>query len=76
MLTTPPQRGPRDPERIDRVLELLRAEWLKNPDARLGQMVTNLAASAGWGQDDVFYVEDTLIEEELRERNRSVIADA
>lgn len=62
---------PRDPARIERILELLRVEWLKNPDLRLGQLATNLAASAGWGQDDVYYVEDSLLEEELRDRHRA-----
>ena len=60
----------RELARIDRILKLLREEWYKDPDTRLGQLVSNLAASAGWTGDDVFYVEDYLIEEELKARRR------
>ena len=50
------------------MLGLLREEWYKNPDMRLGQLVSNLAASAGWNGDDVFYIEDEQIEDELHAR--------
>ena len=58
----------REVDRIERILGLLREEWYKHPDTRLGQLVSNLAASAGWTGDDVFYVEDDMIEDELRAR--------
>lgn len=32
----------RDPARIDRICELLRAAWHESPDQRLGQFVYNL----------------------------------
>ena len=56
----------RDPARIDRIIELLRAYWKANPDLRLGQIVTNLLATPG--QPVVFYVEDYYAERALRER--------
>lgn len=33
----------RDPERIDRIINKLRALWHSSPDLRLGQLVANLA---------------------------------
>lgn len=35
----------RDPARIDRVIELLRAAWHASPDLRLGQLISNLTAN-------------------------------
>jgi hypothetical protein len=32
----------RDPARISRIIEKLRAAWMSSPDLRLGQLVTNL----------------------------------
>ena len=51
----------RDPERIDRVCDLLREVWKQVPDWRLGQLLFNLT-----GRYDMFYVEDNVIEEELK----------
>jgi hypothetical protein len=50
----------RDPERIDPMIEELRAFWHKHPDWRLAQIVCNAANSSEpipsrW---DPFYVED------------------
>jgi uncharacterized protein YihD (DUF1040 family) len=43
----------RDPARIDRMIELLREAWHKEPDQRLGQLVTNLSNStAPWCVED------------------------
>ena len=48
----------RDPARIARVLEKLRALWLTYPDMRLGQLLLNLAKdeedelSALWHRED------------------------
>ena len=39
--------SPRSVERIDRVLSLVRREWLAHPDERFWQMTTNLAARMG-----------------------------
>jgi hypothetical protein len=35
----------RDPERIDKVLEVIRIIWKANPDLRLTQLVLNIRAS-------------------------------
>lgn len=50
----------RDPKRISRVLELLKAHWSQNTDLRLGQLVANLA------EGDPFYIEDDELEKRLR----------
>lgn len=49
----------RDPERIDRICELLRQTWHTVPDLRLGQLVVNLLGN------DPFYVEDDTTEQVL-----------
>jgi len=51
----------RDPKRIERILNLLRAHWRNVPDQRLGQVIINLV-----GGDNVFYTEDDLLEIALR----------
>lgn len=51
----------RDPKRIPKVLARIQAFWEKNPDLRLGQLVSNLA-----GNEDVFYVEDSKMERNLQ----------
>jgi uncharacterized protein YihD (DUF1040 family) len=33
----------RDPKRIDRIIELLRQAWHRNPDWRLNQLIINAA---------------------------------
>ena len=55
----------RDPERIERILSILRAYWQANPDLRLGQIVVNMS------KPDPFYLEDEILEERLRENLRS-----
>ena len=51
----------RDPERIDEIIEELRAAWKKMPDMRLGQLVS-VAAWIGnnrkYGDDETFSIED------------------
>lgn len=50
----------RDPERIDRILQLLKTYWKANPDLRLAQIITNMS-----GADNcpaVFYFEDDKLE--------------
>lgn len=34
---------PRDPTRIDQIVDLLREAWKKNPDLRLCQLISNCA---------------------------------
>ena len=56
----------RDPSRINRILEKLRAAWLSSPDLRLGQLVMTAVAVAEKRQvDDIFYIEDDQTEKGL-----------
>lgn len=49
----------RDPARIDRMIELLRAAWHASPDLRLGQLIANLTPSDddpyGTASDEAVY---------------------
>lgn len=51
----------RDPERIDRICDMIRTVWKTVPDWRLGQLIFNLTR-----EYDCFYVEDDVIENMLR----------
>jgi hypothetical protein len=46
----------RDPDRIDAIIERLRAVWKRHPDLRLGQMVSNGAEF--WPGVPVHIIED------------------
>ena len=59
----------RDPDRIPRILEKLRAYWEANPDLRLCQIVSNLNPS---GTPDPFYVEDDVIEKALDKESEEI----
>jgi uncharacterized protein YihD (DUF1040 family) len=52
----------RDPQRIDRILRLIRQLWMTYPDLRLGQLLFNFA---GFTNGDSFHIEDDLIEAKL-----------
>jgi len=52
----------RDPNRIPRILDLLRDYWVANPDLRLAQIIVN---ATGETAPVVFYAEDDVIEEAL-----------
>lgn len=41
----------RDPNRINIVIEALRAKWLANPDLRLGQLIINLCRKYDNGEE-------------------------
>ena len=70
----------REPQRIDRVLELLKVYWKQNPDLRLGQIIGNgtprkkievqddMGGYMTEGPGDPYYVEDDIIEKYLREQ--------
>ena len=49
-----------DPERIDRILALLREAWLKEPSSRLGQLIYNVVVQK---QEEagsrIFYIRDS-----------------
>ena len=61
----------RDPNRIDRMIELLREVWRHVPDWRLTQLVIN-AADTTHDCGPVFYLEDTHLEKKLHELVRSL----
>lgn len=48
----------RDPERIPVILGRLRKVWEKNPNLRLGQLITNVFG-------DAYYIEDEKLVEAL-----------
>jgi uncharacterized protein YihD (DUF1040 family) len=52
----------RDPERIDRMIELIRGIWHTQPDTRLTQLIMNALNM----NSDPYYVEDDLLEERLK----------
>lgn len=49
----------RDPERIDKIMEAVKAEWKQVPDWRLGQLIVNLSRAAG--REDPFFLEDDVL---------------
>jgi hypothetical protein len=58
---------PRDPQRIDRIIELLREVWHLSSDERLTQLIIN-AADVPYDSrlGSVFYLEDDQMEQRLR----------
>lgn len=52
----------RDPNRIERILEMYEEIWKQNPDQRFCQLYVNM-----FGTGDNFYVEDNIVEERLQE---------
>ena len=50
----------RDVNRIEIILDKLKIYWLKNPDLRLGQIISNLGCQIS-GNSDPFYIEDDLM---------------
>lgn len=60
---------PRDPQRIPVLLDLIRAEWERDPDLRFGQLLMT-AVHVARGRPpkvrDVFYIEDDRLIEEFR----------
>lgn len=57
----------RDRDRIANMVNLIYANWIRDPDSRLGQLVANAAAIAGWRElKDVFHCEDDVMADGLR----------
>ena len=56
----------RDPARIDRILEAIRARWKVTPDMRLGQLLCALSPKF----DSAFYYEDDALEADLARLTR------
>ena len=55
----------RDPKRIDEILTELERVWTVHPDTRLGQLLINCVDGEA---DRLFYMEDEVLLEKLRER--------
>lgn len=53
----------RDPNRINMILELIKAIWIRNPDWRLGQLLSNFG---GFSVGNIFYLEDSEVEKLLK----------
>lgn len=63
----------REPQRIDRILELISIIWHYDPDLRLGQLLYNCADFIG----DIHSIEDDITERKLLEFiGKHVIKDA
>ena len=65
----------RDPERVVRILSLLKAYWMLYPDLRLGQIVSNFNTKFRKDEglpltEDVFNLEDADFERVLRNELR------
>lgn len=52
----------RDPNRIDRILEAVKAIWKKHPDMRLGQLLCNVLRDPA-----LYYIEDADLVSALKE---------
>ncbi len=55
----------RDPARIERMLDLRRDYWARNPDLRLAQIIVNLIQSRE-PAPQIFHAEDDRLEAALR----------
>ena len=53
----------KNPERIDRILKLIKYAWKNNPDFRLGQLIKNCFHHT----EDLYYIEDKELERKLRQ---------
>lgn len=54
----------RDPKRIEKVLNVIRAVWIKCPDLRLSQLLIN---AIGLEAGVFFYIEDEVLVKKLEE---------
>lgn len=60
----------RDPARINRIVEKLRAFWLAHPDFRLTQLIDSAAhTGSDKSVSDVYFVEDDATERGLDKLN-------
>ena len=55
----------RDPQRITTMLDKFQLAWEKNPELRFGQIIEMIKRKSG--KDDIFYIEDELIDKYLDE---------
>lgn len=56
----------RDINRIEPLLNNLKELWLKYPDLRLCQLLAWIANDSGWINNDLFYLEDDVIVEQIK----------
>jgi uncharacterized protein YihD (DUF1040 family) len=57
----------RDPNRIDPILEAIRAIWKQYPDFRLTQLLSNAAISSKlWSDNDLYHLEDEKLLQALK----------
>ena len=61
----------RDINRIDEMLTNLRTLWMNYPDMRLGQLLENFVFST----DTMFYQEDDVTNEKLKEAWNALLKD-
>jgi len=54
----------RDPERVNEIIKALERNWKRNPDLRLGQLIT-IAVKPNNPCPEIFYAEDKKILEGL-----------
>ena len=54
----------RDPNRIKKILNEIEEIWENNSDWRFGQLLCNIRYFQG---KDIFYIEDEVLEEKLKE---------
>lgn len=56
----------RDTNRIKKIMNELEELWEENSDWRFGQLLSNINFYNG---EDIFYTEDSVLEEKLKEYN-------
>jgi uncharacterized protein YihD (DUF1040 family) len=56
----------RDINRIEPLLNNLKELWLKYPDLRLCQLLAWITYESGWINNDLFYLEDDVIVEQIK----------
>lgn len=53
----------RDPQRIEKILGLIRKVWYKSPDLRLTQLIMNALRM----NSDPYHIEDEILEKALKD---------
>lgn len=57
----------RDVNRIDSMLESLNVLWSHYPNMRLCQLLSYMAVKSGWKDNDLFNIEDDVINKQIQE---------
>jgi len=55
----------RDKNRITQILKHLEILWKQYPDFRLTQLLTMIAKESGWDNNDLFHLEDDVIDRQI-----------